>query len=120
MSDRHDDVLRGLARACRLGDVAAVRAALDPDAVAVCDSGGLVPAPVHPVHGAAGVARLLTWLTCDQADVEVTVASVNGRAGLALRRGGRAVALVAVTIVETGVLLVWVVLSPPKLRRWQG
>jgi len=42
MHDRHDDVVRRFAAACQLGDVAALRDALDADAIAVCDDGGVV------------------------------------------------------------------------------
>ena len=51
--DRHDNVVRRFAEACRSGDIAAVRAILDADAIAVCDGGGLVPAAPGLIHGAA-------------------------------------------------------------------
>jgi len=47
---------------------------------------------------------------------------VNGRAGLALRRAGRAVALVAAETVGTAadsrVGTLWIVLNPDKLLAW--
>lgn len=110
-----DDVVRGFAEACRLGDIAALRAALEADAVAVCDGGAV---PMTPLHGAAEVARLAAVLLCGQPDTELTVEAVNGRAGLALRRAGRAVAVVAVRTADTKIAALWFVLSPAKLRRW--
>jgi len=118
MLDRHDDVVRGLSEACLLGDVGAIRAALDADAIAVCDGGGLVPAAMGPVHGAEDVARLVAVLLCGQPDTELTIESVNGRAGLALRCAGRAVAVVAVKAVDAKVAVLWIVLNPAKLRGW--
>ncbi|MEV0717247.1 siderophore-interacting protein [Asanoa sp. NPDC050611] len=122
MLDRHDELVRRLVGACRESDVAGLRAALDAGAVAVCDGGGLVPAEPGPVVGTAAVARLLHRLLCetdpDRPDAELTIESVNGRAGLALRRDGRAVAVVAVKVADTGMVFLWIVLSPAKLRRW--
>jgi RNA polymerase sigma-70 factor (ECF subfamily) len=79
----HDDVVRRLAAARHTDNVIAIEAVLDPDAVAVCDSGGRVPAPIRPVHGAAEVAWLLHALL---PGTDLTIESVNGRAGLAIRR----------------------------------
>jgi RNA polymerase sigma-70 factor (ECF subfamily) len=119
MLDRHDELVRRLVGACRESDVAALHGALAADAVAVCDGGGLVPAEPRPVRGAAAVARLLVALLCDRADAaELTIESVNGRAGVALRRDGRAIAVVAVRVAGTGIAFLWIVLSPAKLRRW--
>ncbi|MEV6878686.1 hypothetical protein [Amycolatopsis sp. NPDC051128] len=118
MLDRHDRVIRRLAEACRREDVTALAAVLDVDAVATCDGGGLVPGPAGPAHGAADVARLVvTWL-CGRAGAELTVESVNSRAGLALRRGSRAVAVVAAETAGAKVTALWIVLNPAKLSGW--
>lgn len=111
----HDEVVHRLAAACRTGDVIAIGAALDPDAVAVCDSGGRVPAPIRPVHGAAEVARLLVALL---PGTDLTIESVNGRAGLVTRRAGTAVAVIAVGGGEERAATLRVVLNPAKLRGW--
>jgi RNA polymerase sigma-70 factor (ECF subfamily) len=92
-----------------------ISATLDPAAVAVCDSGGRVSAPLLPVHGAAGIARLLEAL---RAGSDLTVESVNARAGLVFRRAGRAVAVVGVTCHDDRATALWVVLNPAKLRGW--
>ena len=107
-----DDVVRRLAAACRTGDV---RAVLHPDVVAVCDGGGRVPAPILPLHGSAEVAWLLHALL---PGTDLMVAVVNGRAGLVLRRAGRAVAVIAVTGADDRVTALWVVLNPAKLQAW--
>jgi len=111
----NDDVVRRLAAACNTGDVTAIEAHLDPDAVAVCDSGGRVPAPFRPVYGAAEVASVLGTLL---PGADLSVESVNGRAGLAVRRAGTAVAVIAVSCHQNRATALWVVLSPAKLRGW--
>jgi len=118
MLDRHSVVVRRFAEACRLGDIDALRAVLDADAIAVCDGGGLVAAGVEPVHGAEEVARLAGVLLCGQPGVQLRVEAVNGRAGLALRRGGRAVAVVAVESAGARATVLWIVLNPAKLHDW--
>ena len=118
MHDSHDDVVRGLAAACRSGTVAALLAVLHPDAVARCDGGGLVAAPLNPVHGADDVARLIATVLCGQPSTELTVEAVNGLAGLALWRCDRAVAVAGVATADAKVTGLWIVLNPAKLRRW--
>lgn len=118
MLNRHDEVVRRFAEACRSGDISALRAVLAADAVAVCDSGSLVPAATVPVRGAEEVAQLVVLLLCAQPDTELTIEAVNGRAGLALRRGGRAVAVVAVRVAGASVAVLWIVLNPAKLIGW--
>lgn len=118
MLERHDDVVRRLAEACRSGDVAALQGALNADAVAVCDGGGVVPVPPVPIRGAQDVARLVAVLLGGQPDAELTVEAVNGRAGLVLRGAGRAVAVAGVGTAGGKVTEVWIVLTPAKLGRW--
>jgi RNA polymerase sigma-70 factor (ECF subfamily) len=119
MLGRRDDFVRGFAEACRRGDIDGLWAALDADATAVCDGGGVVPA-IGPVHGAGDVARLAAALLCERPDVELTIEAVNGRAGLALRGAGRAIAVVAVETADTGITALWIVLNPAKLHRWHS
>jgi len=118
MLDRHDDVVRRFAEACRLGDIAALRAALHADAIVVCDGGGLVPAALGPVGGAEDVARLVAVVLCGQPEAELTIEAVNGRTGLALRRAGRVVAVAGVGTAGRKVTAVWIVLNPAKLGSW--
>lgn len=118
MLDQLDDVVCGFAEACRRGGIDGVQAALDADAVAVCDGGGLLPAAMDFVNGAEDVAQLVAVALCGQPDTELTVEAVNGRAGLALRRAGHAVAVVGVEAAEGKVIALWIVLNPAKLRGW--
>jgi hypothetical protein len=117
MLGRRDDVVHRFAEACRRGDLGELRAALDADATAVCDGGGTVPA-IGPVHGAGDVAQLAAVLLGGRPGGELTIEVVNGRTGMALRRAGRAVAVVAVDAADTGITALWIVLNPAKLHRW--
>ena len=117
MPNRHDDVVGRFAEACRSGDIAAVHAVLDADAIAVCDGGGVVPAP-GLTYGAEGVAQLMSVLLGGQPDTELTLESVNGRRGLALRRAGQAIAVVGITVADVKVAAAWIVLNPAKLNGW--
>jgi hypothetical protein len=115
MRERPDDVVRRLVVAFDARDRTAIETLLDPDAVAVCDSGGRVPAPARPVRGAAEVARLLHALL---PGTDLTVENVNGCAGLAARRDGTAVAVIALGCREGRATTLWIVLNPAKLRAW--
>jgi cobalamin biosynthesis protein CbiG len=115
--NRHDDVVGRFAEACQSGDIAAVRAILDADVIAVCDGGGAVPAP-GLTHGAEDVARLMSVLLGGQPDTELTLESVNGSRGLALRRAGQAIAVSGITVAGGRVVAAWVVLNPAKLNSW--
>ena len=114
----HDDVVRRFAEACLRRDIAAVEAVLDAEVVAVCDGGGQVPAAVHPIRGAVEVALLVLGLLSGRPDTEVAVEAVNGSAGLALRRDGRATAVISVGGTGSKITALWVVLNPAKLRGW--
>lgn len=64
------------------------------------------------VHGADDVSRLVTAVLSGRPDTELTIESVNGRAGPALRHAGRAVAVVAVRETDAEVGDLWIVLNP--------
>jgi hypothetical protein len=112
MRHRSDDVLRRFAQACRSGDTAAVRAALTPEAIAVCDGIGVV-------HGRADVARLAGLLLVERPQITVTGESVNGRPGLALRRLGRVITVIAAGTAGNRITALWIVLDPAKLHAWR-
>ncbi|XVQ09664.1 hypothetical protein ACQP1W_45290 [Spirillospora sp. CA-255316] len=84
----------------------------------ISDGGGKVRAAVHPTQGADAVARFVTDLLTGRPRTAVTAASVNGRTGLVLRRGGQTVAVVSVSTAGNKVTAVWNVLNPDKLRHW--
>ncbi|MEU4606414.1 nuclear transport factor 2 family protein [Kribbella sp. NPDC023972] len=116
--DRHAHAVRRFAAAWESGDPAALEAVLAADAVVVSDGGGKVRATVRPIHGAREAARFVAALPVGLPGAEFAVEPVNGRAGVVLRRGGRAVAVVSLSVAEAEVTAVWIVLNPDKLRTW--
>jgi RNA polymerase sigma-70 factor (ECF subfamily) len=118
MLDRHDRVARRFAAACDTGDVAALKAVLASDALVVSDGGGKLRTSVRPTYGADAVAQFIAALLAGPPGIVVTIESVNGRTGLALRRAGHAVAVVSVSVAGTEVTAVWIVLNPDKLQHW--
>jgi hypothetical protein len=113
-----DRVVRRFGTAGEAGDVAALRGLLAADAVVVSDGGGRLPAAVRPLHGGDAVAPFVAALLAGQPGTGLTVEAVNGRTGLVVRRAGRAVAVVSLSVVRLEVTAVWIVLNPDKLRAW--
>ncbi|MCA2219921.1 hypothetical protein [Nonomuraea aurantiaca] len=118
MLARHERVARRFAAACQAGDTEALREVLAADAIAVSDGGGKVRVAVRPTYGAEAVTRVVTALLIDQPETEPAIGSVNGRTGLVLRRAGKAVAVVSVSVAGAEVTAVWIILNPDKLQRW--
>jgi RNA polymerase sigma-70 factor (ECF subfamily) len=118
MRDPCDDLVRGFAEACRGGDIVALCGILAADVIAVSDSGGRLPAALDVLHGAQDVARLAVVLLGALGDTELSVEAVNGRAGLALRRAGQALAVVGIDGGRTRITALWIVLNTDKLRGW--
>ncbi|MGW4404860.1 sigma factor [Nonomuraea sp. NPDC004702] len=114
----HERVARRFAAACQAGDTEALREVLAADAIVVSDGGGKVRVAVRPAHGADAVARVVTALLIDQPGTEPAIGSVNGRTGLVLRRAGKVVAVVSVSVAGAEVTAVWIILNPDKLQRW--
>ncbi len=109
-------VAHRFARACASGDVDALIAVLDPDAVGDFDSGGTIPdAPLQPVRGAHPIARLLERSLMD-AGCDFGVADVNGEAGVVVRRAGRVVAVIVIGVNAGRVDHVHGIGNPDKLH----
>ena len=115
---RHERVTARFAAACDRGDPAGLSATLAADAIVVSDGGGKVRAAIRPTRGGDAVARFIAALLAGLPRTVVTVESMNGRAGLVVRRAGQAVAVANLSIAGTEVTAVWIVLNPDKLRRW--
>ncbi|MFB9675008.1 hypothetical protein [Streptosporangium vulgare] len=118
MVARHDRVARRFAAACQAGDTEALQEVLAADAIVVSDGGGKVRVAVRPSYGVDAVAQVVTALLIDQPGTDLAIGSVNGRAGLVLRRAGKVVAVVSVSVAGAEVTAVWIILNPDKLQRW--
>lgn len=111
-------VVEAFMRACRTGDVAALVAHLDPDAVAVSDGGGHVRAALRPVVGADRVARFLLGALSKSPDLALDLEEGPGETRLVLRRHGRVAAVGTFEVTGDRVSRIWLVLNPDKLETW--
>lgn len=114
----HRALVHEFRTACEHGDVIALHGLLRHDVVAITDGGGRVTAALEPVRGVPAVVDLLSHVR-GASDTRLEECAVNGRPGLLLRRGGRVVGVVHVTIEQDWITDVWVVLNPDKLRGWR-
>jgi RNA polymerase sigma-70 factor (ECF subfamily) len=90
---------------------------LAPDAVLVCDGGGHVAAPLHPVRDAAEIARLLT-LHCTAPWADLSVEDANSNQAIVVRRAGHARAVLCADSTDLRVTHLWLILNPAKLAAW--
>ncbi|WP_425569450.1 sigma factor-like helix-turn-helix DNA-binding protein [Nonomuraea salmonea] len=88
-------VVRTFKRAWESQDIAALIGILDPAATLTADGGGLVPAVLEPIRGAAAIARYALELTEMIPALSLAERMVNGRPGLVTEREGRTVAVMA-------------------------
>ena len=117
-AEQHRAVVREFRTACETGDQGRLAALLAPDVSAVFDGGGRIRTPEHPVGGAPHVARSLATLLTPSTGLALAEESVNGRAGLVVRCGGRVAAAVTLDLRAHLIINVWLVLNPDKLRGW--
>jgi len=114
----HDAVVAAFAAACRAGDLAALTAALDPQAVLRSDGGGKVTAARNPVHGADRVARFLLGAARARPHLDVEEQDTADGLGFALWDQGRIVGVVTVDVAGGLVTGVRMMLNPDKLSLW--
>jgi RNA polymerase sigma-70 factor (ECF subfamily) len=116
---RHAEVVRSFRRAWETQDIDALVGVLDPDAVAIADSGGNAVTFRQPIEGADQIAR--AWIElARRRDHGTTLRerSVNGTPGLVVDRGGATVTVFAFEVVDDRIRHIWVIRNPDKLRRW--
>jgi len=117
-------VLAAFAAAVDSGDLDALVAVLAPDAVAMGDGGGVVPAGRRPVVGADRVARLLLGLAATYRDrppgLQLTPALVNGGLGLVIQLGrpdgSAAHGVMAFAVADGRITGIFTQLNPAKVR----
>lgn len=114
----HDAAVAAFKAAWESGDLDALLATLDPDAVVVTDGGGLVPALREAVRGADAVARVLLAIRTREPTLALHPVSVNGEAGLLATGGGRVQTVIAIGAAGSRVSRVWAVRNPHKLDGW--
>ncbi|MGV3713136.1 hypothetical protein [Pseudolysinimonas sp.] len=101
--------------AWRDGDRTGMAELLDPDAVLVCDTGGVVDGPRDPVNGAVAIAE---WMLArfDPSAHRLTPGIANTRAAVHVDRAGALVGTVVMRPDEQRLTTLWLTLNPEKLR----
>ncbi|MER6400400.1 RNA polymerase sigma factor SigJ [Kitasatospora sp. NPDC001603] len=113
-------IIREFKQAWEAKDIAALVGLLDPDATMTADGGGLAGAALRPVTGAERIARYIVGIGDLAPGMELLERSVNGRPGLAARRGGVTVTVAAFGLAGERIAQIWAVRNPEKLGRWGG
>jgi RNA polymerase sigma factor (sigma-70 family) len=116
---RQAELVRGFRQAWEDGDIEAIIGLLDPDATVIADGGGLVPAALHPVEGAAQIARLCADLSALAPDLMLLERTVNGQPGLVAQQGGVTVTVFAFDLAGDRIKHIWAIRNPYKLRPWR-
>ncbi|MGH3377168.1 MAG: RNA polymerase subunit sigma-24, partial [Actinoallomurus sp.] len=110
--------VREFKRAWEAKDIDALVDLLDPDAVAVADSGGLVTAIAEPVGGSERVARACIDVAYKVPGMTLLERTVNGQPGLVAQLDGVTVAVFAFEVADDRIMHLWGVRNPEKLRLW--
>ena len=112
------DAFDAFQRAIETGDLQGLLDLLAPDVVLLGDGGGVVPAVLEPIVGAANVAGLLAvGLPNLAATMSMQLAQVNGRPALIFRLDGEIDTVVAMRIDDNLITALYLVRNPQKLSR---
>jgi RNA polymerase sigma-70 factor (ECF subfamily) len=118
--DRHAELLRAFAAACRVGDLAALQSLLATDVKAWSDGGGKARAALNVVSGRLAVARFFAGLgKTAPVDGPVEVRELNGLPSLVLWKDGQPSTVVGVETDGDLILAIHVVVNPDKLAALQ-
>ncbi|SCE32636.1 RNA polymerase sigma-70 factor, ECF subfamily [Streptomyces sp. DfronAA-171] len=82
------------------------------------DGGGLAGAALHPVEGAAGIARYMVTIADRAPGLSLRLCDVNGLPGLAASQGGVVRTVAAFELDAGRVARIWVIRNPEKLGPW--
>ena len=114
-------LVRAFKQAWEAKDIGALIGLLDPDATVIADGGGRAAAALHPIEGAAQIARYVADLA-DRADQVLSLTllerTVNGQPGLVAEQDGVIVTVFAFEVADDRITRIWAVRNPDKLRPW--
>jgi hypothetical protein len=99
-------------------DIDALIGLLDPDAVAIADTGGLASADIHPLRGGELIARFCVDLAGKAPGLTLEERLVNGEPGLVGLQDGVLSTVYAFDIADGRIRHIWAVRNPDKLRPW--
>ncbi|MDQ0955804.1 RNA polymerase sigma factor (sigma-70 family) [Streptomyces phaeochromogenes] len=112
-------VVRNFKQAWEAKDIDALIGFLDPSAVSVADTGGLVEAGARSVEGAEQIACGLVALVRRVPDLTILERMVNGRPGLVIQQDGVIVSVMALEATDDRITHIWAMRNPEKLRQWR-
>ncbi|MGY1804352.1 RNA polymerase sigma-70 factor [Blastococcus sp. SYSU D00922] len=115
-SEQQQVVDRFLA-ALTAGDVQGLLDVLAPDVVVVADGGGLAPAALRPISGAARVANALSRFRGLVPEVEITTPLVNGAVAARIDPGGEFDTAVTFVVEAGRITRMYAMRNPHKLGR---
>jgi RNA polymerase sigma-70 factor, ECF subfamily len=117
-STQQADIVRDFKQAWEARDIGALIGILDPEATAIADSGGLVPAHLLPLEGSEQIARTYVDIVGKAPNLTILERTVNGQPGLVAQLDGVTVTVYAFDIVGDRIQRIWAVRNPEKLRIW--
>ena len=113
-------IIRNFKQAWDARDIAALIDLLDPHAIAIGDSGGLVPAGLHPIEGGELIAHACINIAGLAPDMTLLERTVNGQPGLIAQQDGITVTVFAFDVAGDRIKHIWAVRNPDKLRLWMA
>lgn len=116
--EEHDRVVQAFGAAAAGGDLAALVAVLDPDAVLTTDGGGRVSAARRPVLGAENVARFLLGLAEKYPESVVAPRQTADGLGFEVRQEGVVTGILTFSVRAGRVADIRMMRNPDKLTLW--
>ena len=111
-------VVRAFKQAWEAGDIDGLIGLLDPDAMAIADTGGLASALPGPIEGSKQIARACLEVARIAPDLTILERTVNGQPGLIAQQDGATVTVFAFEVADDRIKHIWAIRNPEKLRPW--
>jgi RNA polymerase sigma-70 factor (ECF subfamily) len=111
-------IVRAFKEAWEAKDIDALIGLLDPDAIAIADSGGLVSAALLPIEGSEQIARACIDIAVLAPNLTILERTVNGQPGLVGQQDGVTGTVLAFDVAGGRIKHIWAIRNPEKLRSW--
>jgi RNA polymerase sigma factor (sigma-70 family) len=111
-------LVRNFKQAWEAKDIDALIGLLDPDAIAIADTGGRASADVRPLRGGEPIARFCVDLAGRATGLTLQERMVNGEPGLVGVLDGVISTVYAFDVADGRIKHIWAVRNPDKLRPW--
>lgn len=115
--EAREQLARRFLAAAGSGDLPGLLALLADDVVATSDGGGRMPSAQRPVYGKDRVARFIAGVSRKEAYDRLEPVFINGEPGALLWRGGRLLTAAVFAMGPAGVVDLFLLRNPEKLRR---